>query len=124
MGKQPAPVMAPPYGTARARCGVRPRLGPPREMEDAAGPRFSQGVGLVVSIIGVIGYPTGLTFGSTSHRRQCCKLPRFLTPTPIDQTGCLEVLETMHVFQRQIALDTLWILWHFGSTTAKEARRG
>jgi hypothetical protein len=30
-------------------------------MEDAAGPRFSQGVGLVVSIIGVIGYATGLT---------------------------------------------------------------
>jgi hypothetical protein len=30
-------------------------------MEDAAGPRFSQGVGLVVSIIGVIGYAAGLT---------------------------------------------------------------
>ena len=30
-------------------------------MEDAAGPRFSQGVGLVISIIGVIGYATGLT---------------------------------------------------------------
>jgi zinc transporter ZupT len=30
-------------------------------MEDAAAPRFSQGVGLVVSIVGVIGYAAGLT---------------------------------------------------------------
>ena len=49
-----------PYGLIY-RWLVRPRLGPPREMEDAAPPRFSQGVGLVVSIIGVIGYATGLT---------------------------------------------------------------
>jgi hypothetical protein len=49
-----------PYGVIY-RWLVRPRLGPPREMEDAAGPRFSQGVGLVVSIIGIIGYATGLT---------------------------------------------------------------
>jgi hypothetical protein len=49
-----------PYGVIY-RWQVRPRLGPPREMEDAAGPRFSQGVGLVVSIIGIIGYATGLT---------------------------------------------------------------
>ena len=49
-----------PYGLIY-RWLVRPRLGPPREMEDAAGPRFSQGVGLVISIIGVIGYATGLT---------------------------------------------------------------
>ena len=48
-----------PYGLIY-RWLVRPRLGPPREMEDAAGPRFSQGVGLVVSIIGVIGYAAGL----------------------------------------------------------------
>lgn len=39
---------------------VRPRLGPPAELEDAAPPRFSQGVGLAVSAIGVIGYATGL----------------------------------------------------------------
>ena len=49
-----------PYGLVY-RWLVRPRLGPPREMEDAAGPRFSQGVGLVVSIIGITGYATGLT---------------------------------------------------------------
>ena len=48
-----------PYGLIY-RWLVRPRLGPPREMEDAAGPRFSQGVGLVVSIIGVAGYAAGL----------------------------------------------------------------
>jgi hypothetical protein len=49
-----------PYGMIY-RGLVRPRLRPPREMEDAAAPRFAQGVGLVVSIIGVIGYATGLT---------------------------------------------------------------
>jgi len=48
-----------PYGLVY-RWLVRPRLGPPREMENAAGPRFSQGVGLVVSIIGVAGYAAGL----------------------------------------------------------------
>jgi len=40
---------------------IRPRLGPPQEMEDPAGPRFAQGVGLFVSVIGIIGYATGLT---------------------------------------------------------------
>jgi Domain of unknown function (DUF4395) len=40
---------------------IRPRLGPPRGLEDAAAPRFAQGVGLVVSTIGVIGYAAGLT---------------------------------------------------------------
>jgi len=49
-----------PYGLIYRRL-IRPRLGPPREMEDAAAPRFAQGVGLVVSIIGVIGYATGVT---------------------------------------------------------------
>ena len=49
-----------PYGMIY-RWLVRPRLGPPTQMEDAAGPRFAQGVGLVVSIIGIIGYATGLT---------------------------------------------------------------
>jgi uncharacterized protein DUF4395 len=49
-----------PYGLIY-RWLIRPRLGPPREMEDAAAPRFAQGVGLVVSIIGVIGYAAGLT---------------------------------------------------------------
>ena len=49
-----------PYGLLY-RWLVRPRLGPPREMEAADGPRFAQGVGLVISVIGVIGYATGVT---------------------------------------------------------------
>lgn len=49
-----------PYGMIY-RALVRPRLGPPAELEAAAPPRFAQGVGLVVSVVGVIGYFTGLT---------------------------------------------------------------
>ena len=41
---------------------VRPRLGPPGELEAEAPPRFAQGVGLVFAVIGVIGYATGLTW--------------------------------------------------------------
>jgi hypothetical protein len=48
-----------PYGLVY-RALVRPRLGAPRELEDEAPPRFSQGVGLVISVIGVIGYALGL----------------------------------------------------------------
>ena len=43
------------------RALVRPRLGPPKEMEEEAPPRFAQGVGFVFSVIGVVGYATGLT---------------------------------------------------------------
>jgi hypothetical protein len=39
---------------------VRPRLGRPAELEDAAPPRFAQAVGLVISIIGIIGFAVGL----------------------------------------------------------------
>ncbi|HUL26701.1 MAG TPA: DUF4395 domain-containing protein [Streptosporangiaceae bacterium] len=49
-----------PYGVIY-RWLVRPRIGPPRELEDAAAPRFAQGVGLVFAIIAIIGYATGLT---------------------------------------------------------------
>ena len=49
-----------PYGLIY-RWLVRPRLGPPKELEDEAPPRFSQFVGLVFSVIGVIGYATGIT---------------------------------------------------------------
>ena len=49
-----------PYGLV-FRWLVRPRLGPPAELEDEAPPRFSQGVGLAFAVIGVIGYATGLT---------------------------------------------------------------
>jgi hypothetical protein len=48
-----------PYGLIY-RWLVRPRLGPPSELEAEAPPRFAQAVGLVISIIGVIGYATGL----------------------------------------------------------------
>jgi hypothetical protein len=40
---------------------VRPRLGPPRELEAEAPPRFAQAVGLVIAIIGIIGYATAVT---------------------------------------------------------------
>jgi Domain of unknown function (DUF4395) len=49
-----------PYGLIY-RALVRPRLGPPKEMEEEAPPRFAQGVGFAFSIIGIIGYATGLT---------------------------------------------------------------
>ena len=49
-----------PYGLIY-RWLVRPRLGPPGELEDEAPPRFSQFVGLVFSVIGVIGYAVGVT---------------------------------------------------------------
>jgi hypothetical protein len=39
---------------------VRPRLGSPAELEDAAPPRFAQAVGLVISIVGIIGFAAGL----------------------------------------------------------------
>jgi Domain of unknown function (DUF4395) len=48
-----------PYGLIY-RFAVRPRLGPPAELEDEAPPRFAQGVGLVISVIGVIGYAAGV----------------------------------------------------------------
>jgi hypothetical protein len=49
-----------PYGLAY-RFLIRPRLGPPAELEAAAPPRFAQAVGLVISLIGIIGYGSGLT---------------------------------------------------------------
>lgn len=49
-----------PYGYIY-RALIRPRLGPPAELEAEAPPRFAQGVGLVFGIIGVIGYATGVT---------------------------------------------------------------
>jgi hypothetical protein len=52
-------MQAAPYGMVY-RWLIRPRLGPPAELEAAAPPRFAQGVGVVFSVIGVIGYATGL----------------------------------------------------------------
>jgi hypothetical protein len=48
-----------PYGLVY-RWLIRPRLGPPRELEAEAPPRFAQAVGLVISLIGIAGYATGL----------------------------------------------------------------
>jgi len=49
-----------PYGLIY-RYLVRPRLGPPKELEAQAPPRFAQGVGLVFAAAGVIGYASGAT---------------------------------------------------------------
>jgi hypothetical protein len=48
-----------PYGLL-FRWLIRPRLGPPVELEAAAPPRFAQAVGLVFSVVGVIGYAAGV----------------------------------------------------------------
>jgi hypothetical protein len=50
-----------PYGFLYRRL-VRPRLGPPAELEPEAPPRFAQTVGLVFALVGVAGYATGLTW--------------------------------------------------------------
>jgi len=51
-------VSASPYGQIFKRL-IRPRLGPPKELEDATPPRFAQLVGLVFAVLGLIGYLTG-----------------------------------------------------------------
>ncbi|MFC4787287.1 DUF4395 domain-containing protein [Nocardioides sp. MAHUQ-72] len=43
------------------RALVRPRIGAPRELEDAAPPRFAQTVGLVFAVVGLVGFLTGVT---------------------------------------------------------------
>lgn len=53
-------VGASPYGLLFRRL-IRPRLGPPPELEDAAPPRFAQLVGLVFAVVGLVGYLTGAT---------------------------------------------------------------
>jgi Domain of unknown function (DUF4395) len=53
-------VQASPYGLVFKRL-VRPRLGPPKELEDPAPPRFAQLVGLVFAVIGLAGYLSGAT---------------------------------------------------------------
>lgn len=40
---------------------VRPRLGPPGELEDAAPPRFAQTVGLAFALVALTGFLTGVT---------------------------------------------------------------
>jgi hypothetical protein len=48
-----------PYGMVY-KLLIRPRLGPPAELEPEAPPRFAQAVGLVISVLGIIGYASGL----------------------------------------------------------------
>jgi hypothetical protein len=50
-----------PYGVLYRQL-IRPRLGPPGELEPEAPPRFAQAVGLVFALAGVAGYATGLTW--------------------------------------------------------------
>jgi hypothetical protein len=50
----------PPYGLLYKRY-VRPRLGPPSELEDQAPVRFAQTVGLAFATAGVIGFAAGAT---------------------------------------------------------------
>jgi hypothetical protein len=40
---------------------VRPRLGPPAELEDAAPPRFAQAVGLAFAVVALASFLSGLT---------------------------------------------------------------
>ncbi|WP_248962505.1 DUF4395 domain-containing protein [Sphaerisporangium perillae] len=51
---------ASPYGLIFRRL-VRPRLGPPAELEDSTPPRFAQGVGLVFALAGLIGFAAQIT---------------------------------------------------------------
>lgn len=52
------------------RTAIAPRLAPPLEREDPRPPRFAQGVGLFVSVIGlalqIAGVPWGLTVAATA----------------------------------------------------------
>lgn len=50
-----------PYGWLYRRL-VRPRLGPPQELEDERPPRFAQAVGLGFAAVGAAGYLSGATW--------------------------------------------------------------
>jgi Domain of unknown function (DUF4395) len=49
-----------PYGFLYRKL-IRPRLGPPRELEPEPPARFAQAVGLVFAVVGLVGYAAGLT---------------------------------------------------------------
>jgi hypothetical protein len=51
-------LKASPYSIVFARF-VRPRIGPPAEVEDARPPRFAQTVGLVFAVLALIGFALG-----------------------------------------------------------------
>ncbi len=52
-------VQSQPWGQVYKRA-VRPRLGPPSELEDPRPPRFAQTVGLVFGLAGLVGWFAGL----------------------------------------------------------------
>lgn len=54
-------VGASPYAKLYSRF-VRPRLGPPAELEDERPPRFAQAVGLAFSSVGLVGLVIGLSW--------------------------------------------------------------
>jgi hypothetical protein len=51
-------LQASPYAIVFARL-VRPRIGPPAELEDARPPRFAQLVGLAFAVLALIGFALG-----------------------------------------------------------------
>ena len=51
-------LKASPYSIVYARL-VRPRIGPPAELEDARPPRFAQAVGLGFAVLALIGFGLG-----------------------------------------------------------------
>lgn len=51
-----------PWG-AVYRALVRPRLAPPAELEDPAPPTFAQGVGLAVTVVGLVLHVAGVPYG-------------------------------------------------------------
>ena len=51
-------LKASPYAVVYARL-VRPRIGPPAELEDARPPRFAQAVGLGFAVLALIGFGLG-----------------------------------------------------------------
>jgi hypothetical protein len=48
-----------PYGVVYKRL-VRPRIGPPGELEAEGPPRFSQAVGLAFALVGMVGFTWGI----------------------------------------------------------------
>jgi len=75
-----------PYGWL-FRTVVRPRLGPPRVTEDAAPPRFAQGVGLAFALVGVAGYAAGVPWlGMTAAA--CALAAAFLNAAFAYCLGC------------------------------------